>query len=712
MMPNTITACVRCLCAALMLLVLTPAYAQLTPPPGSLAKPQARAPAATSPSGGSTVPLQNGFTAGSATATLYQLPAGAYVLSYQDATGAMQQFDATVTWDPRQTKHNRREVPDDMTISFGGRQFAGVLAAGSNRFASSQTVSGRPLLDGALSADGAMSGNYFADDHGYPVRNPFQYTLNLKPIANLGTEQRARSGVAVSPASPGSGNGTNAIAGTRPGSREALNPQPLPPMPGPNWNARPGDASSLNPQPLPPTPGPNWNAKPGDANSLSPQPLPPKPEPNWNTNTAATGSLKAQSLTSSASIAANSRSERTGISQPAQNRKTVATTQGARTELNGASGAVSDAAARRLRAAGLEPTSPTFRKQLDDRLQTIAKNLTSQSVAASVKTPAVDLVRAKLGTHANIAMAKVQPQSAANRVDRSTIIPLPAPAPGASPTTFDALPPFSILDGKVPPGVLTMPGAYMIPFIHPKDRARELGLADTASVRITVPACGVDVTHAAPVLTADQMGPVLADLESASPGWHFEGREFAIFIALSDWIEGEFPLGAQQQHGTLTLAVNDMSVATDWNFAASKLDSRWSAVVNSAAPFLGTNSLGLTTDNATFAQPAIERVNLSDQPMEGQDVLGTGMQLGAGYVAVAEILSSQSVADVGNDTSPDNAYRGASVVVQPQSNRLQTTVKWHIGPGDSLQYYLRWTLTGPVGQRALMTFPKQGVCDS
>ena len=267
----------QCSCAALILLLSTQAHGQVTSPPGSLQRSQSREPASASHPTGSTLPVQNGLVANTASQTLYQLPAGAYVLSYQDATGTLQQFDATVTWDPRQTKHNRREVPDDMTISFGGRQFAGVLAAGSNRFASSQTASGRPLLDGTLSADGAMSGNYFADDHGYPVRNPFQYTLNPKPVADLGTEQRGRSGVGVPHANAGSANGSNAIAGARPGSREALNPQPLPPMPGPNWNAKPGDASSLNPQPLPPMPGPNWNVKPGDTSSLNPQPLPPMP---------------------------------------------------------------------------------------------------------------------------------------------------------------------------------------------------------------------------------------------------------------------------------------------------------------------------------------------------------------------------------------------------------------------------------------------------
>jgi len=105
-------------------------------------------------------------------------------------------------------------------------------------------------------------------------------------------------------------------------------------------------------------------------------------------------------------------------------------------------------------------------------------------------------------------------------------------------------------------------------------------------------------------------------------------------------------------------------------------------------------------------------VNLSDQTMQGEDILGSGIQLGAGYVAKAEIIASHSVADLGGDASPDNTYRGASVSVQPQANRLQTTVKWHIGPGDSLQYQVRWTLTGPYGQRALMTMPKQGICDS
>src|SRR5450755_5067685 len=113
---KTNPTCMQCLRVALIWILWASAHAQVTPSPGSLATPQTRELAVPPTSVRSTVPVQNGFVAGSANQTLYQLPAGAYVLSYQDATGTLQQFDATVTWDPRQIKHSRREVPDDMTI--------------------------------------------------------------------------------------------------------------------------------------------------------------------------------------------------------------------------------------------------------------------------------------------------------------------------------------------------------------------------------------------------------------------------------------------------------------------------------------------------------------------------------------------------------------------------------------------------------------------
>jgi hypothetical protein len=295
-------------------------------------------------------------------------------------------------------------------------------------------------------------------------------------------------------------------------------------------------------------------------------------------------------------------------------------------------------------------------------------------------------------------------QSAVNRVS-------PTPA-SASAGVLDTLPLFALADYRVPSGPLPMPMFYVIPFLRPVGHARAISANDSASVRFVIPACGLDATHSVNILRAEELGPTLDELKAANPGWHFDGREFAIFITFDDMSDEGFPLGATPRHGALTLTVNGLSSTSSWDFAASPIAYAWSAAVGVDPPFLGANSLGLTAANAIFGQSTVRRVNLGDQPMEGQDVLGSGIQLGAGYVAQAQVVSAHSIADLGGDASPDNQYRGAAVTIQPQSNRFQTTVKWHIGPGDSLQYAITWNLTGPDGQRPLLSMPKRGACDS
>ena len=693
---------------AVVLLVMAPAYAQKAAPASSLSRPAQAVPAV------SDKPATAVQHAGEV--ALYQLPPGAYVLSYQDASGAVQRFDATVTWDPRQAKHDRRQAPDSLTISFGGREFAGAVATQGNQYASFELAAGHPVLDGELSADGNMSGRYYTDERGYKIRNPLQFSLIRKTAADAAMMRPASPGAAAN-------GGSTGIAATRPGSREAINPQPLPPKqdpyakpgvanainpqplppsPEPNWGARKGDAVTINPQPLPPSAEPNWGTRKGDANSINPQPLPPKPEPNWNSKSSTAGAITMGAVGAGGSLVPGQMAAAKPPS--AASAGTDSAAQAGHLELLAVAGRAGELASRRLRAAGLDPASPTFRRQLDARVQEISRSLAREVTATGAAPRVADAVRARLGDRAKVASSSWQVQTAAKHAAYSTTQPAPGP--------LDALPPFSLLDYKEPLGPMTMPGFYVIPFTSPARRTKLRIVGDTATVHITIPACGVDVTHAARILTAEQMGTMYADLIANSPEWHFEGREFALFMTLGDVIDGEFELGALPRHGTLTLAVNDETSKLSYDFAAMQLDSRWAATVDAEPPYLGANSLGLTTSNSRFGQPAVERVNLSDQTMQGEDILGSGIQLGAGYVAKAEIIASHSVADLGGDASPDNTYRGASVSVQPQANRLQTTVKWHIGPGDSLQYQVRWTLTGPYGQRALMTMPKQGICDS
>ncbi|MDB5042108.1 MAG: hypothetical protein JWN27_2834, partial [Candidatus Eremiobacteraeota bacterium] len=64
------------------------------------------------------------------------------------------------------------------------------------------------------------------------------------------------------------------------------------------------------------------------------------------------------------------------------------------------------------------------------------------------------------------------------------------------------------------------------------------------------------------------------------------------------------------------------------------------------------------------------------------------------------------------DYAADNVYRGATVTVQPSSGQLETRVEWHIGPHESLQYILGWTLATYLGQRPITSMPLGGPCDS
>jgi hypothetical protein len=106
-------------------------------------------------------------------------------------------------------------------------------------------------------------------------------------------------------------------------------------------------------------------------------------------------------------------------------------------------------------------------------------------------------------------------------------------------------------------------------------------------------------------------------------------------------------------------------------------------------------------------------LNLTANAISGSDTFGIGAQLGPGYsLQTVEVVRVSSVLDQSGDAPVDDQYRGARVAFQPTAGRIQVTVNWHIGPGDSLEYMLRWTFSGPSGQRPLLTMPLRGPCDS
>jgi len=136
--------------------------------------------------------------------------------------------------------------------------------------------------------------------------------------------------------------------------------------------------------------------------------------------------------------------------------------------------------------------------------------------------------------------------------------------------------------------------------------------------------------------------------------------------------------------------------------------------IDAVAPFLTANDFGFTAENAHFGGDGPRASGkVPWTTTTGEDVLGWGVNLGAGYqVTETRIVAAHSQLDAPGDTSPDNDYRGAIVKLPPTAGRLQTTVAWHYGPGESISYTIEWTLRGANGQRPLLTMPKSGPCDS
>jgi hypothetical protein len=123
---------------------------------------------------------------------------------------------------------------------------------------------------------------------------------------------------------------------------------------------------------------------------------------------------------------------------------------------------------------------------------------------------------------------------------------------------------------------------------------------------------------------------------------------------------------------------------------------------------------GMGSSSATLGNSGTARVGNGSWQTQtsGDDLIGVGVQLGPGWKVTGATIKSAVSAAAPTDTSPDDTWRGATVTTGPQGSDLRTAVHWHYSGIDSLDYTLEWTLSGPAGQRPLLTMQKDGSCDS
>ena len=122
---------------------------------------------------------------------------------------------------------------------------------------------------------------------------------------------------------------------------------------------------------------------------------------------------------------------------------------------------------------------------------------------------------------------------------------------------------------------------------------------------------------------------------------------------------------------------------------------------------------GIVGAHGLLASPTVARVGdgvYSANQAQGDDILGVGIQLAAGWKVTSTTIKSATSATAPDELAPDNAWRGATVKQGPQGSDLRTLVHWHYSGIDSLAYTIEWSLTGPSGQRPLMSMAMAGSC--
>jgi hypothetical protein len=257
---------------------------------------------------------------------------------------------------------------------------------------------------------------------------------------------------------------------------------------------------------------------------------------------------------------------------------------------------------------------------------------------------------------------------------------------------------------------VAIPYMWVMPFNVPAGTPPPAHLAK-ATFRLSIPECGIQMQWPATVFPTNTVFPQLAPNVAGQIGLY--GAYFVNLDTLGRWLSAP-GAGIAAHPGTFTIDLGDGRFgSTSGNFKGGVSDERHSVLV-ATDPALTADDVDmqLPPNAIMLASPDMQRVNLGTTPIQGTDTVGFGIPLAPGYTAYASIVAATSVADVDNQHSPDNSYRGAAVSVQPTAGRLQTVIQWHIGPGDSLSYRLEWRFEGPTGQRPLRTMRLRGPCDS
>lgn len=379
-------------------------------------------------------------------------------------------------------------------------------------------------------------------------------------------------------------------------------------------------------------------------------------------------------------------------------------------------------AAARLRAAGFDQSDPRLHERLAARLSSVhALTPAPKAAPAAGQLPAY--LEAKLNLLPQIDRQRLTAVSSAATAGA------PAGSLGRVPTlggpsganlrpmqlqNFQKLAPTGLFDitpqQDLRAGPVLFPWFYMLTFNLPDVSS----LPSVANLHLTIPGCQVNAAGTAYVDRLDnewvlgqsgpQVPPPPPDSNALAKFVPWDAQNLAL-ISLQ--------LGSAAHQGVLTVAWRNYLIELDSTFVAPPVTESHALTIGAAPPFFSTsNELNLVAAAFNFANPAVSRLNNTNAPIEGYDIIGAAVALGPGYVASAQVVSAASVLDIGGDTSPDNQYRGAVVSTQPGANRLETIVHWHLNPYESLQYQIEWQFTGPLGQRPVMSLPLRGPCDS
>lgn len=365
----------------------------------------------------------------------------------------------------------------------------------------------------------------------------------------------------------------------------------------------------------------------------------------------------------------------------------------------------SEATKARLRGAGLDPGDPNLRGKLRARLRQASSSYVAAHPSAIRLAPSLPSGPAHVQSAGGGGGQLASPAggSPGRNLARAPIATIRSIQPIFMELDYwgqPVWPPLSpTMDPNKPNGAL---GAYFALFSSPND------VPNPPKATLTYGPCGLPATATGMIVTGDSpnQGATAPQTKKHANGiWYY-------YVEIP-----RVGVGGSQQKVTVNA---DMGPVGSGSFTMTVLP--WQATakitltIDASPPFLTSNPYGLAAKNGLFGSPGVARLDPGTNPTastSGDDVVGLGVNLGTGWtVTSATITSAHSVLDAPNDSTPDNAYRGATITKQPSAGRLETGVHWHYGASESLSYTVEWGLAGPWGQRPLSTMPLSGSCDS